>query len=212
MANRAIVFDFDGTIADSEQLILDIYESFAKKSNWPELTHKRYMNLRGGSPQQAMKWVGVKIWQLPWLVRSGRKEYSKHKDDIKLFPYIADTILKLDGVGYDVYILSSNSKDTVQSILSANGINGKVKTLKGSSIFGKHKVLKNLLRKNRYKVRESWMIGDEIRDIEAAKKAGMNSIGVVWGLQSVNALEKTSPTAIAKKPGDIMKFVTKSKI
>jgi phosphoglycolate phosphatase len=205
---RAIFFDFDGTIADSEHLLLRIYDNFAKKSGWPKLTHKKYMMLRGSTPQEALRWAGVKIWQLPWLVRTGRREYSKHKDEIKLFPYMANTMQQLSDAGWDIYILSSNSQATVQSILADNGIDGKAKVLKSSSLFGKHKVLKSLLRKNRYDCRHSWMIGDEIRDIESAKAAGVNSIGVVWGLQSQSALLKSSPTAVAEKPADIVRIVT----
>jgi phosphoglycolate phosphatase-like HAD superfamily hydrolase len=207
VAKRAIVFDFDGTIADSEKLILDIYDDFAKKSGWPKLTNKRYRILKGSTPQEAMQWAGVRMWQLPRLVRTGRKEYKKHIDDIKLFPYMARTVKKAADMGYDVYVLSSNSKDTVKAVLLANDINGKVKILKGSSLFGKHKILKKIIRKNRYDPASSWMVGDEIRDMVAAKRAGLKSIGVTWGLQSKNGLMKASPAAIAEKPGDILRHV-----
>lgn len=208
MAKKAAVFDFDGTIADSEKLILDIYEDLAKKSGWPKLTNKRYKMLKGSTPQEAMRWAGVRMWQLPRLLRIGRREYKKYIDNIKLFPYMAPTVLKISNMDYDVYILSSNSKDTVQAVLADNGINGQIKTLKGSPLFGKHKVLKKLIKKNKYDPSQSWMIGDEMRDMVAAKRAGLNSIGVTWGLQSKNALLKASPTAIAEKPRDIIKNVT----
>lgn len=212
MSKRAIIYDFDGTIADSEKVILDTYNALSERRGWPELTHKRYVTLRRGSPQQAMKWAGIRVWQLPRLLRTARLEYRKHKDEIKLFPYMANTIRRSSDIGYDVYVLSTNSRDTVKSILGKNGINGRVSVLKSSSIFGKHKIIKRLVRKNGYNARLSWMVGDEIRDLEAAKSAGLNSVGVSWGLQSVGALKQHEPTAIAAKPADILKAVqTKGK-
>jgi phosphoglycolate phosphatase len=207
MARRAIVFDFDGTIADSEQMIIEVYEKFAKKAGWPKLTHKAYVKLRSGSAREAMRWADIKFWQLPGLLKSGRQEYKRHKDEIKLFPYMSEVISDLADNGESVYILSSNSKETVRSILDINGLGGRVKILKGSPLFRKHKTLKRLLGKNNYEPSQSWMIGDEMRDIEAAKKAGMKSVGVVWGLQSIEALGKASPTAIARKPRDITKLL-----
>jgi phosphoglycolate phosphatase-like HAD superfamily hydrolase len=94
-------------------------------------------------------------------------------------------------------------------VLSDNGINGQIRILKGSPLFGKHKIMKKLIKKNKYDAACSWMVGDEIRDMVAARRAGLNSVGVTWGLQSKNALKKASPTAIAEKPGDIIRHIAK---
>ncbi len=212
MSKRAVFFDFDGTLADSEQVLIQIYSDLAKKSGWPPLTRKKYLLLRGSTPQEALKWAGVKFWQLPWLVRTGRREYSKHKDNIKLFPRTKATLEAISEAGFDLYILSSNSRSTVKSIMADNGIDDKATVLKSSSLFGKHKVIRYVLSKHKYDPTQSWMIGDEIRDVEAAKAAGVNSIGVTWGLQDERALLRSSPTAIAKRPADIPQVVREQKI
>jgi phosphoglycolate phosphatase len=211
MGRRAIVLDFDGTIADSEQVIISIYNNFSDKQKWPKLTHADYVRLRDASPKEAMKWAGIKFWQVPRLLKVGRSEYKKHRSDIKLFPSMAQTIRSLWKQGSDIYILSSNSKETVESVLATHNLNQQVVILKGSPIFKKDKILKRLLKDNGYVASDSWMIGDEIRDIEAANKAGMKSIGVTWGLQSQTALKSAEPTFIVKTPQDILKVLAVKK-
>jgi phosphoglycolate phosphatase-like HAD superfamily hydrolase len=212
MGRRAIILDFDGTIADSEQVIIDIYNNFSDKQKWPKLTHADYVRLRDASPKEAMKWAGIKFWQVPRLLKVGRSEYKKHRSDIKLFPDMAETIRGLARSGSEIYVLSSNSKETVESVLATHNLNQQVVILKGSPIFKKDKVLKRLLKDKGYFASDSWMIGDEIRDIEAANKVGMKSIGVTWGLQSQTALKSAGPTFIVKTPKDITRVLGGKKL
>lgn len=201
----AIVLDFDGTIADAEQAILKIYEPLAKQYDWPKLTRRDYYRLKKDSPREIMKWANVKIWQLPKLLKVGRAEYKKHASEIKLFARIPEVLAEL-AKHNDVYILSSNDRDTVRQILKNNGLKVKITILHGSPLFGKDKALKKLL-KNKYDAKKSWMIGDEIRDMEAGKKARMNTVGVTWGLQNEKGIKRAKPNHIAKKPDDILKFI-----
>ncbi len=204
-SRNAVVLDFDGTIADAEEVMLKVYEPLAKQYDWPKLTRSEYYRLKKGSPREIMKWANIKFWQLPRLLKIGRAEYKKHAAEIKLFAGMSKILDQL-AESSDVYILSSNDSATVRSILSGNKLKAKVTILRGSTLFGKDKALKKLL-KDRYAAGESWMIGDEIRDIEAGKKARMQTIGVAWGLQSAAGIKRADPDFIAKKPDDILKFI-----
>lgn len=202
----AIIFDFDGTIADAEAVMLEIYKPLSEEYGWPKLTKKEYFRLKKGNPKEVMRWANIKLWQLPRLVKLARDEYKKHADDVKLFkemPELINTLAKDN----DIYILSSNERDTVEGILSGNGFKADIQILHSSPLLGKGKILKKLIRSNKYNRKDSWMIGDEIRDVEAGKKAGINTIGVNWGLQSEAGIKKASPDHIAKKPSDIKKFI-----
>lgn len=206
MKKQTIVLDFDGTIADAEDVMLRIYKPLAEQYNWPKLTRKDYYQLKKGSPREIMRWANVKIWQIPRLLRIGRAEYKKHLHEIRLFNDMPEVLEKLSA-GSDVYILSSNDRDTVKEILKNNGLTAKLVILHGSPIFSKDRALKKLLRSHRYDAKSSWMIGDEIRDVEAGKKARMKTIGVTWGLQSEEGIKKSNPDYIAKKPDDIINFI-----
>ena len=205
MKKEAVVFDFDGTIADAEEVLLRVYKPIAEEFGWPKLTRRDYYRLKKGRPRDIMRWANVKIWQIPRLLRLGRAEYKKHIKDVKLFEGIREVLNKLSE-DKDIYILSSNEKDTVQKILKLNKLKAEVTILQGSPLFGKDKALKKLSKAGYVRSR-CWMIGDEIRDIQAGKKANMNTIGVTWGLQSLEGIKKSNPDHIAKKPDEILKFI-----
>lgn len=205
-SKKAVVLDFDGTIADAEPVLLKIYEPLAAKNGWPKLTRKDYYRLKKGGPREVMRWADVKLWQIPKLLRLGRTEYKKHAHEVRLFPGISEVLSRLAQKA-DVFILSSNDPETVRIILKANGIKTPINILRGSSLFGKGKVLKKLLRNHGYNPGDSWMVGDEIRDVQAGRSAGMNTLGVTWGLQSEAGIRKSSPDSIARKPDDILKFI-----
>lgn len=204
-SKEAVVLDFDGTIADAEAVMLEIYGPVAERFGWPKLTRRDYFRLKKSSPREIMRWAGIKIWQIPQLIKLGREEYSKHANRIKLFAGMPEVLERLSH-DKDVYILSSNDRGTVQRILKSNGVKTKVMVLSGSPLLGKDKALKKLIKKG-YDRHTSWMIGDEIRDIQAGQKARMRTIGVSWGLQSPAGFKKINPDKIAKKPDDIIKFI-----
>ena len=54
-------------------------------------------------------------------------------------------------------------------------------------------------------------VGDEARDMEAARRAGVHSVGVTWGFNNRSALEKANPEKLVDKPKDLLKlFAAKS--
>jgi phosphoglycolate phosphatase len=76
----------------------------------------------------------------------------------------------------------------------------------GSSIFGKHEVIKEILQMHQYRPEEAGYIGDETRDIEAAKKAGVSAIAVSWGFNSRSILEQYCPDVVLDAPQDLLKI------
>jgi phosphoglycolate phosphatase-like HAD superfamily hydrolase len=206
MKPKCVVFDFDGTLADSEKIIISIYDYFAVQNNKPELTEEIKQKLRDGTTRQAIKWTGVKFWQIPKLLNVARAEYKKRSSKVKIFTGIKSLIRGLSK-DFDIYILSTNNEKTVRKIFKKNNFKTEMTILKGSSVFGKDKALNKLLKSKKYDRDKSWMVGDEMRDITAGNKAGLKTIGVTWGLQSEVGLKLASPDYIAKSPQDIQKFI-----
>lgn len=191
--DRVIIFDFDGTIADVVPMIREIYNDMAKKRGLPELTDEVFENLRKKTLREAIKWIGVRPWQIPGLLNVGRKEFYKKRKEVALFEGCAELIIRLRNDDVPVYILSSNSTTTIRSVLRRYEIDDDVEVLKRSSLFGKASSIRRLVRSHSYQKECVYMIGDEVRDIEAANKAGVNGVAVTWGLQHESILAAAHP-------------------
>lgn len=199
---KVAIFDFDGTLADVVPLVREIYTQEAARRGWPELTDDAFADLRKGTLRQTLKWVGIRSWQLPGLLRSGRKRFYAIRESIKLFPGVKAMLQRLHDDGWKIYILSSNSPATIDFVLKQHGIEY-IRILKRPQLFGKARSINQLVKVHGYDRSRVWMIGDEVRDVEAGRAAGVHSMAVVWGLQDESILKLAKPEYVAYKLGDI---------
>ena len=79
----------------------------------------------------------------------------------------------------------------------------------GSSYFGKKRAIKKVLKM--HKIEQAIYIGDETRDIDAAKQTKICSMAVTWEFNSERILKQYNPDFIAHTTEDIMKFSTEFK-
>jgi phosphoglycolate phosphatase-like HAD superfamily hydrolase len=207
--SKVVIFDFDGTLADVALIIRKLYDEESKKRGWPELNEEEYLRLRKGSVRDVLSWVGIRPWQLPGLLRMGRSRFYELSKDVELFDGIEEIIRKLHEDKWHIYVLSSNSARTIREVLHRHGVDHYVHILRRPSLFGKATSIRSLIHRRGYSRDSVWMIGDEVRDIEAANTAGVRSIGVAWGLQDESALKRVKPTKVARTPDDIYSILTK---
>jgi phosphoglycolate phosphatase len=209
MAN--IIFDFDGTIADSFEVIVSIIKKLTHvRGDFDETT---IYELRQQPIKSMMRRLKVRSWQLPLLLVRGRSMMRRRINEIKLFGGMAKTIEELHAEGHNLFIVSSNSSHNVVEFLKQHQLEESFVDIEGSvSLFGKEKALAKLLKKNSLSPRETWYIGDELRDIDAAASVDIRSIAVIWGVTDKNTLATHQPTALAEKPTDIMTILNDSSI
>ncbi len=206
---KVVIFDFDGTMADVVPLMRKIYAEVATAKGYPELTDADFERLRKGNLKDLMKWSGVRAWQLPRMLREGRRVFYAHRKEVLLFRGISDLITELHSADYDLYILSSNSVRTIKYILKQANVAEPIHVLRRPPLFGKAGSIKQLIRRKRYSRNNVWMIGDETRDIDAANKAGVRSVAVSWGLQHEVALAKSRPEYVVSKVSELRRLLLK---
>lgn len=149
-----------------------------------------------------MRWAGVKFWQIPGLLSMGRSYMKERANDIQMFDGIPQ-LMKDIPASTDLYVLSNNDSTTIEQVLIANGLNNKVRVLPRPSLFNKDKSIKRLLKLNKYFNKDVIMVGDEVRDIEAGRKAKIHSVGVSWGLQDKSLLKKAKADEVCDSVGEL---------
>lgn len=204
-----IVFDFDGTIADSLIVMLGIYNELAETRGLKKVTQKDWEQLRMGTIAQGIKWIGVKPFQIPGLLTQGLRMVEPRTADIKLFPDAIPVIKELAAQGHSIFVLSTNSEKVIQEVLNKHGIGKDMTVLKSSKIFGKASALKKLVRANQVEPNRVMMIGDEVRDMVAAKKAGVQPVAVNWGFQPGDTLAALGGVTLIRTPKELLKLVNK---
>lgn len=204
---KAVIFDFDGTLADTEGLLRDAYNELAKKKRWQKLNNQQYRGLFTATIIHALRWSRFRPWRFFYLVRQSRKHLHTEAGRISLFKGIPELIDELYESGFDLYVLSYNVATTINLVLTHREVIDKLIVLDQPVFFRKHVRINELIKRKNYERSNVWMIGDEKRDIAAAKKAGVASIAVTWGLQNKSALKKAHPTHIVSNPSDIAKIL-----
>jgi phosphoglycolate phosphatase len=194
---RLAIFDFDGTLADTLPWFRASFHDVIARFDLKPVTAEELEDLRGLSAREIMARLGVSTWQLPAIVNDMRKRKLAAAGETSLFSGIPETLAELQRIGIQIAIVSSDSEASVRQVL------GPVTTLVtrfdcGAAIFGKHRKFRRVARQLGVKPSETICIGDEIRDIEAAKAAEMDSGAVAWGYALPSALQAAGPTHLFK--------------
>ena len=70
-------------------------------------------------------------------------------------------------------------------------------------MFRKDQKIKKAIKQYQFSTSDTTYIGDESRDVKAAKKAGVKSIAVAWGFEGRKLLEMARPDKIIDKPSQL---------
>jgi phosphoglycolate phosphatase len=115
---RAIIFDFDGTIADSFQYV---YDFLCREAGRPaDEQAAAAMQYRGMSMKAMALKLGIPLWRLPFLYFRGRKVMREHLMDVQPFGGMPELIRALHSSGERMYIVSSNSARNIRNFLKTN--------------------------------------------------------------------------------------------
>jgi phosphoglycolate phosphatase len=166
--------------------------------------------LRGLSAREIMARLNVSMWQLPAIVSDMRKRKLAAASEISLFDGIPTLLSDLQRLGIKTAIVSSDSEASVRQVLGP-ATSQITRFDCGAALFGKHWKFRRVARKLGAKLSETICIGDEIRDIEAAKAAGMDSGAVAWGYALPSALQAAGATYLFNSVEEMMQQLTMTK-
>ena len=101
-------------------------------------------------------------------------------------------------------VLTSNSKENVEKYLKKRKITEIKFVYSNSNLWGKSKSLEKIIKEQKLNPDETMYVGDEVRDIEAAKNAGVKSCAVTWGFQDKELLATVGPDFLIEKPRQLL--------
>jgi HAD superfamily hydrolase (TIGR01549 family) len=208
---KVVLFDFDGTIADSLDGMIHIINELAKKYNFKPVAEDEIESLRNETVSAMFKRLKVPLFKLPLLAIDTKALQQKQIASIKPINGMQQALQDLQSAGYTLGILTSNGKENVHEFLKNNNLDVFTYFSFDSSLFGKDKMLKRFMKKHGLTPEQIVYVGDEIRDIEASIRAGIEMVAVTWGFNSKEALMKYQPNTVVEKPSQLLTAIKSTK-
>lgn len=203
---KVILFDFDGTIADSLEGFFDMMYVLAKKYRFRSVSREEFDQLRAESAYTVLKKLQIPWYKIPFIARDMKRMQQAEIDNLKSIKGIIP-VIKILKTTYDLGIVTSNSRANVEAFLKKNNIAFFHYLHTDSSLFGKDKILRGFLRKYNLTKDDVIYVGDEIRDIEACQKVGIKIIAVAWGFTIKKGLEKSKPNYTIDHPKELLSLL-----
>jgi len=205
---KVIIFDFDGTLADTIDILLNITNRLSSELGFKSATKEELAQLSNLTSWQILRYSGISIFKFPLLIRKLKAELRSEIPTIQLFAGIKEVLLELTKLGFQLGIITSNSRENVLALLEINGLQGTFTFIYSGSTFGKHKVINKWLKKEHINPEEVIYVGDETRDIDAARKTGIKIIAVTWGFNSKSALAAQNPDFLIERPQELIEIMS----
>jgi phosphoglycolate phosphatase len=206
----ALIFDLDGTLTDSKPGILGCLQKVLDARN---MGHQGPLDRFIGPPVE--EWV---VDLLPngteedrtALARDYRACYDREGwSNNSVFPGVREMLVDLDRRGFPLYVCTSKQQHFAVRILDAFSLSSLFTAIYGDKAeyasHSKANLLANLLRAHSLQSETSWMIGDRIHDIDAARANGLRCLAAAWGYGSPQ--EYAQADAIAPTPAHIPTLV-----
>lgn len=182
---KAVIFDFDGTLADSMWIWPSIDEDYLKKFGieCPETLHTE---LEGKSPIECAKYFQEKfnINESEEAMMDAWNDMAAYNYEHKVFlkPGIESFLKKLKENGIKIGIGSSNFKELVVSALKNNGVLEYIDSIHVSSEVAAGKPAPDIYKLTAedlgVKPRECLVFEDIVQGLLAGKRAGMKTVAV----------------------------------
>lgn len=202
-AKKLVIFDFDGTIADTGSIIMAIGNEVLHEYGFEAIPDSEYEQMRDMSIRDVMKRFPVPLHKMPVVLTSIQKSMKSRIDQLQPVQGIEKLLKELaDDPAVNIALLTSNGTENVHFFLRKFSLLSCFTSVHSDvGIFSKNSQMKAIVKAEN--ATQVLSVGDEVRDVEAAKKAKITTIAVDWGLNSSRKLKQAKPDAVVSTVSEL---------
>lgn len=198
-AYKAVVFDLDGTIVDSVELIIISFQHAVREVLGREISREKSIAWVGRPLREQMAFFSPE--HADELVEVYREfNHREHDRMLKLYEGIPGLLEALLGAGVRLGLVTSKSRYTTQMAFDLTGIEGyfdaSVCADESAGNKPSPEPILACLDRIGVSVDEAAYVGDSPSDIQAARAACVDAIAVSWGVFDTDTLEAEKPDVL----------------
>lgn len=195
-----LVFDWDGTLADSTRTIVDAVNHASLDVNLAAPTEEATRGIIGLELRQALRVLFGEADDdvINQLAARYHYHYSRFQDNIPLFDGALEAVQALTEEGFMLAVASGKGRRGLRHAISSAGMDGVILAERSADdCFSKPhpQMLYELMDELGAVPERTVMIGDTVFDLQMARNAGTYSLGVTYGAQPRENLEPLAPLA-----------------
>jgi HAD superfamily hydrolase (TIGR01549 family) len=201
----AVLFDIDGTLVDTSYLHAIAWRRGLADAGFDVPTAWIHHHIGKGAGLLMEALIGEDRDD----VKAGwRRHFDALKPEIRAFAGAADLLREIHRRGMQVVLASSSEDADLDALLAALGANDAIDCVTGAGDIGDAKpspeVFEVAMRKASCDPGRAIVVGDTVWDVEAARRAGLDCIGVLTGGIARSELEAAGALAVFRDVGEIL--------
>jgi len=203
MSYSLVIFDLDGTLADSFPWFLGSLDNVAEAFKLRRIAEDEIEPLRRADVPEILKSLGVPRWKLPMIARYMRRLKSTELETISLFPGVGDMLRMLREGGVMLTLVSSDNEENAKIVLGDENAALFSDYDCSAALFGKARKFRRVMKRAGVAPEQVLAVGDESRDLDAARATGIDFAAVTWGYTAPEKLLALKPDLVFEEMDDI---------
>jgi phosphoglycolate phosphatase len=196
------IFDLDGTLVDSFPWFLRTINDVADRFGFRRVRDEDVEGLRHASTREILTRLEVPLWKLPAIARYARRLKGEAAAEISLFTGAEAMLRTLTEGGVQLALVTSDNEANARQKLGASAALFSHFDC-AASVFGKPAKFRRVIRRAGADPALVISIGDEVRDIEAARAVGIACGAVSWGYAAPAALRAREPDLVFERIDEV---------
>ena len=211
---KLAIFDFDGTLVDSAPGIVDVMRQCIEEYKLPQSVLEEWQVLIGVPLMRQMEIIFPEKPEEYWLEVATRYREIYDAKTIELcplFPGLTRMLDSLQKAQIKISIATSKRRPLVEVVLKHHDLMKYFDLLVGAQDVSNHKPhpesVHITLEKLKIEASDAVVIGDSTYDLDMARNAGVDAIGVTTGVHNEVVLSKSEPKHIVGDLDDVLKII-----